>query len=73
MVRGGTHVQHSRVINVHGLLRVRSAVFIIQVDAGVVDQHIYTAVLRDFFGKVFDTAAIRDIQLGIDYATGSVI
>ena len=72
-MQGGTHVQHSRIVDIHGLLCVSSAVLIVEVDAGIVDQHIYTAVLRDFFGKVFDTAAIRDIQLGIDYATGSVI
>ena len=73
MVQDGTHFQHSRIVNIHGLLRVGSAILVVEVDAGIVDQHIYTAVLRDFFGKVFDTAAIRDIQLWVNHASGGVV
>lgn len=72
-MQGSTHVQHSRVIDVHSLLRISSAVLIIEVDASIVNEYIDATILRDFFGKVFDTAAIRNIQLGIDDATGRVI
>lgn len=71
--QGGTHVQHSGVVDVHRLLRVSGAVLVVEVHAGIVDEHIYTAVLRDFFGKVLNTAAIRDIQLWVYYATGGVV
>jgi hypothetical protein len=72
-MQSGAHVEHSRVIDVHRLLRVGSAVLVVEVDAGIVDEYIYAAVLRNFFRKASDTAAIRDIQLGIDYATGGMI
>lgn len=72
-MQGGTHVQHSCVIDIHGLLCVGSAVLVVEVDASIVNEYIDTTILRDFFGKVFDTAAIRNIQLGINDATGGVI
>ena len=72
-MQGGTHVQHSRVIDVHSLLRISSAVLIVEVDASIVNEYIDATILRDFFGKAFDTAAIRNIQLGVDDATGCVI
>lgn len=73
MVQGDTHVQHSRIVDIHGLLCVSSAVLIVEVDASIVDEYIDATILRDFFGKVFYTPAIRNIQLGIDDATGGVI
>lgn len=72
-MQSGAHVEHSRVIDVHRLLRVGSAVLVVEVDAGIVDEHIYAAVLRNFIRKASDTAAIRDVQLRIDYATRGMI
>jgi hypothetical protein len=72
-VQSGTYVQHSGVVDVHGLLRVGSAVLVVEVHAGIVDKDIYTAVLRDFFGKAFDTVAIRDIQFGVYHAACGVV
>lgn len=68
-----THVQHRRIVHIHSLLCVGSAILIIEVHAGVVDEHVDAAVLCDFFRKVSDTTAIRDIELGVDYATRGVI
>lgn len=53
-----THVQHGRIVDVHSLLRVRRAVFVVEIDARIVDEHVYAAVLRYFFGKVPDTTAV---------------
>jgi len=72
-VQGGTNVQHSGVVDVHGLLRVGSAVLVVEVDAGIVDKDIDATVLRDFFGKAFDTAAVGDIQLRVDDATSGMV
>ena len=72
-MRFGTHVQHRRIVHVHSLLCISSAVLIVEVDASIVDEDIDAAVLCDFFCEVSDTTAIRDIELGIDYATRGVI
>ena len=72
-MQGGTHVQHSRIVDIHGLLCVSSAVLIVEIHAGIVDEHIDAAVLCDFLRKVSDTTAVRDIQLGVDYATRGVV
>ena len=53
-----THVQHSRIIDVHSLLRVRRAVFVVEIDARIVDEHVYASVLRHLFRKVPDTTAV---------------
>ena len=56
-----THVQHGGVVHVHRLLRVRRTVLVVEIDAGVVDKYINTAVLGDFFGKASDTRAVCDV------------
>jgi hypothetical protein len=66
-----THVQHGRVVDIHSLLRIRRTVLVVEIDAGVVDEHIYASVLRDLFREVFDAAAVCDVQFGVhDTASG---
>lgn len=60
-----THVQHGGVVHVHRLLCVRCTVLIVEIDAGVVDEYVYAAVLGDFFGKTPDTCAVCDVELGV--------
>lgn len=53
-----THVQHGGIIDVHSLLRICRAVFVVEVDAGIIDKHVYASVLRDIFRKIPDTTAV---------------
>jgi hypothetical protein len=53
-----THIQHGRIVDVHSLLRVRRTVFVVEVDARIVNEHVYASVLRDLFRKVPDTTAV---------------
>jgi len=71
--RGDTYIHHSRVVDVHCLLRISSTVLVVEIDAGIVDKHINAAVLCDFFRKASDTIAIRDVQLRIYHTTSGVI
>lgn len=67
------YIEHGCVVDIHCLLRVGSAILVVEIDASIVDQHIYAAVLSDLFREASDTAAIRDIQLRVDYTAGGVV
>lgn len=67
------YVKHSCVVDIHCLLRVGSAIFVVEVDASIVDQYVHAAVLGDLFGEASDTAAIRDIQLRVNHTAGGVV
>jgi hypothetical protein len=73
LVQVGFYVNHGRIIHVHSFLRVSSAVLVVKIDAGIVDEHIYTAVLCDFFCEVPDAGAVCDIELGVYYTASGVI
>jgi hypothetical protein len=71
--RVNTHIHHSRVVDVHSLFRIGSAIFVVEIDAGIVDKHVNAAVLCDFFREASDTIAVRDFQFRIYHTTGGVI
>ena len=67
-----SYVQHARVIDIHGLLRIGGAVLVVEIDAGIVDQHIDAAVLFDFVCESFDAPVIRDVEFRVQDAARAV-
>lgn len=54
----GTYIQHGRIVDFHGLFRICRAVFVVDVDPSIIDQHIHASILCDLLRKVSDTAAV---------------
>lgn len=50
-----THVQHAGVVHIHGFPGVCGAILVVEIDAGIVDEYVHTAILLDLFGKVAHT------------------
>lgn len=63
-----SYVQHARVVDVHGLLRIGDIVLIIEIDTSIVDQHVNAAVLFDFFCESSDAAVVRNVEFRVQDA-----